>query len=186
MAPQATTIEGQKTSRMSRWVFFVALAVGIANTGLVQILPEPWGFLLLLALLPAAVMWWRYLRLQTQEHTFSRTFQAAPQAAYSALCGALMDLEYTITTRDPGQRAVQFNGGRLGPWIGRFGVVGNAFVREITSRESEIVLAGHIDLDDKVGAGLATYPEGMALRAKKLFDRVEGTVVTYAMTDAGS
>jgi hypothetical protein len=176
---------------VSRWIYFSFIAGAIAWFGIVEasLLPDIWIVLLLLALLAGVGIWQHYIDAQ-EGREYRRTFEASTEAAYSALCGALADFDYKITARDPSAGTVRFRGGKLGPWIGRYGVDATASVREAGDRSSEITIAGRESPGEKHASSwspafwAATYPEGMARRAARLLDRVQATVVTYSELDA--
>jgi hypothetical protein len=138
-------------------------------------------FVLVLVMLPLAALWHRSVRSQAEDHTFARRYEASPEATYSALCGALLDLDYRITIRNPNAGEVQFKGGKLGPWIGRFGVEGAASIHKAAENESEVVITGRASLADKHGSGFLIYPEGMGVRIGRILDRVQATVVPISM-----
>jgi hypothetical protein len=176
---------------VSRWIYFSFIAATLAWFGIVEasLLPEIWIILLLLALLAGFGIWQHYIDAQ-EGREYSRTVEASKEAAYSALCGALADLDYKISARDPSAGTVRFRGGKLGPWVGRNGVDATASVRETGDRSSEITIAGRESSAENHTSPwgpafwAATYPEAMARRAARILDRAQATVVTYSVLDS--
>jgi hypothetical protein len=173
---------------VNKWIYFAVGAVSLTFLGLAEasLISQDWKMLLILVLVALAVIWRLYLNSQMEPHEFRRTYEASREAAYNALCGALAYLDYTITMRDPNSGRVQFKGGKLGPWIGRFGLDCTASVHQTADRESEIVIAGRVSSAQKEGQGFLIYPEALASRAGKILERVQATVVTYSVIDAAS
>jgi hypothetical protein len=178
------------------WVYLALTGTWVACYGVAHAAPStiPYLFLSAFVLFILWYLWWRRRDGdETQERRYQRTYEASSEAAYSALCGALGALEYRITTGDRDTGTLRFAGGQLGPWVTRLSVDGTASVRQVGDRESEIVIAGHEcrpDFRAPLGSanapeGFMIYPEGMKLRAEKIFDEVGATIVTYSLIDAG-
>jgi hypothetical protein len=167
--PSGTTV--------NRWTYFAALALLIASVviGDSGALSQGGRLLLVIGLVALAVMWHRYADSQTQPHEFGRIYDASRDATFNALCGALTALSYKVTQRDSDTSTVHFKGGDLGPWIGRPGVEGSASVRRISDSKSEIAISCRVLPADKHGKGWLLYPEGLSLRMKKVFDRVQAS-----------
>jgi uncharacterized protein YqgC (DUF456 family) len=173
---------------MSKAIYFgsLVIAVGFVVAADGELFPRAWIIPLALGLLAVGLLWRRYVSGEARERTFRRTYGASSDATYGALCGTLAELGYAITTRELGVHAVDFRGGNLGPWIGRYGVSARASVHQTAPLASEIVIDGHLSVAEKDGLGVLVYPDGLGLRASEIFDRVQRSVVTYAMTDGST
>jgi hypothetical protein len=172
---------------VSKWTYFALLAVAVVSFAVAEasILSAGWTVLLITVLLLLALGWRRYINVSTSEQAFRRSYAVSEAAAYSALCGALLDLGYVITTRNLSAGTLQFRGGRLGPWIGRFGTECKASVRGLGDRESEIVIVGRVSTADRHGWGVLIYPEPLDSRIETILDRVQATAGISAVLDAG-
>ncbi len=168
---------------MKKSVYFALLAVSGACVGVIQGLASlEWPALLAaLILILMAVALGRSIRSETKEQAYCRTYEASREATYTALCGALGNLDYKVTARDPAAGTLQFSGGTRGPWIGRLGAECTASVRQVGEQASEIMIAGHATAADRRGLGLLVYPEGMRARISRILDQVGATVVRYSV-----
>jgi hypothetical protein len=177
------------------WVYFALLAAAVACFGVIEAVPSgrPYTFLLLLVLFVLGYLWWRsHVDEEAQEREYRRTYEASSEATYTALRGALGDLDYKVTVGDPDTGTLQFTGGKLGPWIPRLPVECTASVRQLSDRESEIVIAGRECPPQRQGwftppqglSGSYIYPEGMRRRAARILDEVDAAVITYSILDA--
>jgi hypothetical protein len=135
----------------------------------------------------------RQLETESRDGDYRRTYEASSGATFSALYGAVVDLDYKITARDPTSGTLQFKTGSLDLWIPRLALDCRASVRQIDDKTSEVVLAGQADLGAGAGyghkargamGGLSMLPGGLRPATEKILDRVEATVVTYAATNA--
>jgi hypothetical protein len=171
---------------MKRWVYFASLAAMLIFLASAEasLISEDLTWFLMVALIPLAVIWGRRINSQMAMHEFRRTYGASRDATCNALCGALAYLDYTIVMRDPTSGRVQFKGGKLGPWIGRFGLHCTATVGLTADGESEIVIAGRASREQKGGQGFLIFPERLDLRVERILDRVQATVVTDSMLES--
>jgi hypothetical protein len=99
---------------MNRWVYFALQAAIGACVGIINGNGWPgvgWDLILaavVLALLAIAI---RHIAAEMQEHEYRRTYAASRDAAYSALCGVLGNLDYKITMSDPDAGTLLFRSG---------------------------------------------------------------------------
>ena len=178
---------------MNRWWYTGLLAVVAAYVVVMhaELLSRDTGFFLTCALVLGATLLRRFTPDRRQPREFRQTYQASGEAVYTALCGVLAELNYRVKAHDACIDEVRFTGGR-NVWWGGPDAEGTASVHQ-NGDGAELVISLH-DVPEGHpvwGGRRATllwganraYPEGIALRAKRILDRVQATVVTYAMID---
>lgn len=168
---------------------YAAVVAATANTYLVP-------FLCLLGI--GAAFAWRRIAGEQQDREFRRTYPASRAAVQNALRGVLAELNYWVKADDPDTGDVRFKSGLPGMWLGGWGgAEGTASVRQGDARTAELVISVRLTPRERPvwgsrRASLAWgywndgYPETRARRAKRIFDRVQATVVTYEMIESAA
>jgi hypothetical protein len=180
-------------ARPERVLYILGLAafVGMNVSALGEFRGRWIAFVISLATLVAlVVIQRRRFGSESQDADYQRTYEASSDATYSALYGAVIDLGYKVTAQDPAAGTLKFKTGSRELWIPRPSLDCKASVRQIDGKTSEVVLAGHADLGARdvhghliQGAmgGVSIFPEGLGTATKKILDRLDATVITYAV-----